>query len=122
MSCNLVSDTLISALVTAAAKFDTHGQLPAPDWATLARDNPKAFARPATLRPSTLRESVAKTYPNEIGRALALTNFESVNANYSGRHTSDADRAEALAFRHQATPLRSSRVIKQIHTLRLSIL
>jgi hypothetical protein len=117
MSCNLVSDTLISALVTAAARSDRYAQLPAPDWSKLSTEQREAFHRVAGRLGGSLPrgENVAKTYPSEVGRALALMNVQSVDANYQGRHTTADDFAEALSYTFEVTTLDVVSLIKQVH-------
>lgn len=116
MSCALVSDTLISALLTGAARYDKHRQIPAPNWAQLALDHPQSFGRVASINGTVPNGSnVAKTYPSELGRALALVNVASVEANYQGRHTDASDVAEALAFRIEPVDMEPAALLRQVH-------
>lgn len=117
MSCWIVSDTLISALVTAAARYDKYRQLPGADWPALHAAHPEAFPRMGGKLAGFIPNdsNVAKEYPSEIGRALALANVQSMDACYNGRHTSADDYADALAFRCEPVTLDPVTLIKQVH-------
>jgi len=117
MSCHLVSDTHIAALVTAAARYDKYAQLPSPPWEHLSRDHPKAFATVSGKLGGSIPtgSNVAQTYPAYVGRALALANVASVDANYRGRHTGPEDYAAALAYQHEPADLDPVTLLKQVH-------
>lgn len=113
MSAFQVSDAHICALVT-GAQADLHNMIPQPDWRTLAERFPTVFSDMVGRRVYT-GQSMAKTFPDSLGRALIVANIDSVNARYPERADPAGDAAELLAFKHIAVTLEPASLIKQVH-------